>query len=258
MANPTPSALDLSSSNGPQLGIQRNPSSSSKTSRSLLQKRRRHTSRPSLHQFPTRPVSGLQGGESYMTRMPSEDNRALAAPVTPGSPSTSTPSSTLRGVPMKLTRGSMILYRFEEERPQIPKSIAPASDGVAGVHRRYNSMPTLNLNPRTSLSISSDSRYPLSGAHFREHGPLVAYAWDPGLDDELFIDDEDDEKETARFGAGGVSWRGTANVFTLTLLMVGIMGLFVAYPVVTHYTDNGREMAITMNAKINSTGQAVE
>ncbi|KAK7029681.1 hypothetical protein VNI00_014379 [Paramarasmius palmivorus] len=53
-----------------------------------------------------------------------------------------------------------------------------------------------------------------------------------------------------------LSSRGMVNLFGLLLLIVGLLALFVVYPVVSFYHHDGRNALITGNTRINSTGQA--
>ncbi len=118
----------------------------------------------------------------------------------------------------------------------------------------------------------------------RAHGGLVAYVWDP--DDE---DDDDDEEPAERWmhdpstvnplyskdksaasspGAGPgakpyytprrtVSIRGVVNVAALVALVVGLLCLFIVFPITKTLSDNGVALKILENTRINATGQAV-
>lgn len=54
----------------------------------------------------------------------------------------------------------------------------------------------------------------------------------------------------------GVSLRGLVNVGTLVILIIGLLLLFLLYPIFSAYNNNGVEQLIIGNTRINSTGQA--
>jgi len=93
---------------------------------------------------------------------------------------------------------------------------------------------------------------------------LIAYAYDPSLDEREPVDDEDrlhdpftpDEK--LRVGGSGtlMSMRGFFNIVTLLLLVAGLVALFVVFPVYRFYHDDGTLSRIVGNTRINATGQA--
>ncbi|KAG5715405.1 hypothetical protein E4T56_gene9421, partial [Termitomyces sp. T112] len=159
-------------------------------------------------------------------RMPSEESRALSSgPLTPTNPSH--------------TRGSMILYRKAEIQDDV--SLPPLP------YAKHNTM--LPVDP---VPLSSDSKYPV-GTMILEHG-LVAYAWDPLVDD---LDDEDTLDEKLTYDSeSSMSLRGLINIASLILLLSALLCLFVMYPIYRHFTDNGRNELIVGNTRINSTGQA--
>ena len=106
------------------------------------------------------------------------------------------------------------------------------------------------------MSLSSDSKYPVGMAS--EHG-LVAYAYDPSLDEREPWDEEDrlhdPETKTAKVD-GPISFRGFKNIFMLVILIAALLGLFIAYPVFNFYHEDGVNALIVENTRINSTGQA--
>ena len=103
------------------------------------------------------------------------------------------------------------------------------------------------------FSLASDSKYPITG----ERG-LIAYAWDPELE-ELEPNTEEDalHDPTQKSGSTNSPWRGVLNLGVLIFLVMAMLSLFVVYPAVMAVSDDGRERRITMNPRINSTGQAV-
>jgi hypothetical protein len=118
------------------------------------------------------------------------------------------------------------------------------------------------------VSFNSASKYPSgfeSGFAFppKERG-LVAYAYDPSLD-ELILAAPDDEdflhdpslpmRVTKRRGCQ-INWRGLGNVGLLILVIAALLALFVLYPVLAFLKNEGRRLLIDENPRINSTGQA--
>jgi hypothetical protein len=129
------------------------------------------------------------------------------------------------------------------------------------------------------ISLSIDSKYPnLEG----QRSGLIAYVFDPDVDESLDDDDEvdwlhDPEEIIAEKLAkirnqphpqrpayikppkeSSLSWRGFLNITMLILLLVTILALFIAYPTVATISDGGRNKLIAFNTRINSTGQAVD
>jgi beta-glucan synthesis-associated protein KRE6 len=86
-------------------------------------------------------------------------------------------------------------------------------------------------------SLSSDSKYPSAPPTMR--GSLVPYAWDPLLDDDDAPDEDDvlHQPDSVDKRPSILNPRGILNVGVLILLLVGLLGLFIALPVIT-YVDN--------------------
>lgn len=107
------------------------------------------------------------------------------------------------------------------------------------------------------ISLSSDSKYPAGGATSSQRGGVVPYAYDPGLDN-----DDLEEEDTALLYDKDVTniftWRGLSNLGTLVLIVAGLLGIFVAYPVVIFSRGFARNKLIVDNPRINSSGQATE
>lgn len=175
-----------------------------------------------------------------MIRMASEDSRALAV------------DSPYPGMGMGPgQRGSMVLYRLATEDEQ--GELLPP--------------PTLHSNNRVSVasssgdsifSLSSDSKYP-SGVTYGQRG-LVPYAYDPDVDDKEPPDEEDmlhdpDDKRPEKTSSL-FAMRGFLNVGVLLLLIIGLLCLFIFYPVLSFIRNNARNLAIDGNIRINGTGQA--
>ncbi|TFK35297.1 beta-glucan synthesis-associated protein-domain-containing protein [Crucibulum laeve] len=64
------------------------------------------------------------------------------------------------------------------------------------------------------------------------------------------------EKGGLKGDKGHFPWRGLLNVGVLLLLILGLLCLFVFYPVMTFYRDQARNNRIDGNIRINATGQA--
>ena len=57
-------------------------------------------------------------------------------------------------------------------------------------------------------------------------------------------------------GSRSFPWRGVANIGVLVLLILGLLSLFMFYPLFRFYRDEKRNEAIEGNIRINATGQA--
>ncbi|KAJ8077461.1 hypothetical protein PM082_001891 [Marasmius tenuissimus] len=166
------------------------------------------------------------GRRSLVARLPSEDARALG---------NSSPSS----------RNSMILYH-----------LANTDDGPLPspprIHAKRESVASESGD--SIVSLSADSKYPSGSLGASERG-LVAYAYDPELDDGA----DDDWEYDAIAGKRGeiVSARAIINLGGLVILFLIAMGLFLVFPIAAH-GDDEKNWLIAHNPKINSTGQAQE
>lgn len=180
-------------------------------------------------------------------RIPSEEIRAFSHP--PG----------LNHAP---TRASMILYRYAEAT----SDLSPSSNEILlppqPSHLVRSSV--YSTSGDSIVTLSSDSKYPLTSSLNGERG-LVAYAYDPDSDEKSPPDEEDMMHDPAqryhhdlrKNGKGGRSFngRGFFNIGLLVVMVIAILSLFVGYPAMAFYRDNGRIMLITGNIAINSTGQ---
>lgn len=181
-----------------------------------------------------------------IARIPSEETRAFSHP--PG----------LNHAP---SRASMILYRYAEANttPSLPSSneaLIPPNPSHLARSSMYSS------SGDSVVTVSSDSKYPFSSLAY-ERG-LVAYAYDPDLDEKAPPDEEDmmhDPEQRyhhdLRKSKGRESFdpRGLFNIGMLIAMVIAILVLFVGYPAISFYRDNGRTLLITGNLQINSTGQ---
>jgi len=73
-------------------------------------------------------------------------------------------------------------------------------------------------------------------------------------DDDYLHDTEKFPQQPGLFPS--ISFRGIINILSLVALIAALLCLFVVYPVIRFYHDNGRNLLITFNARINRTGQA--
>ena len=73
----------------------------------------------------------------------------------------------------------------------------------------------------------------------------MPYAWDPTLDDDG--PDEDDflhQIDAVEKNPSVFNHRSILNVGVLVILLVGLLSLFIAYPVVTYIDDNAHALFI--------------
>lgn len=184
-----------------------------------------HTSSPLKWSSPSK--AGSLGALQYK-RNPSEEARAFSQSF-PRQPSVD-------------ARASMILYRLFDDDTLSPPTF-PNSNRASVVSSSRDSV----------LSLSSDSKYPATAFSGHAERGFVAYAFDPTMDEE----EEEGDAYTLP-GRTCLSPRGIANVVTLGLVIIGVVSLFLAYPVVSHYQHNNVELLIASNPAINSSGQAVD
>lgn len=138
----------------------------------------------------------------------------------------------------------MILYRRADLSDGLAPPPFPNRDSV------------LSTSGDSFFSLSADSKYP-AGQSTTERG-LVAYAFDPFLDDPDPTYDDPSDPDNPLFTSGElISGRGFRTLGMLMLMLAGLLSLFVVYPVFSFFHDNGLNALITENARINSTGQAV-
>ena len=145
--------------------------------------------------------------------------------------------------------GSMVLYRLADDPATQRASLLPPK-----FSSRCNSM--VSSSGDSVVSLQSDSKYPSEISTIRG---LVPYAYDPALDEMGPPDAEDylhDPKSKGGFKGdkGEFPWRGILNVAVLLLLVLGLLILFIFYPVLTFYRNAARNNAIDGNIRINATG----
>ncbi|KAF4566628.1 hypothetical protein AB1N83_008931 [Pleurotus pulmonarius] len=188
-----------------------------------------------------RPRIASNHSSVRVTRIASEDSRALSGyfPLSP----------LLGGMSGGYQRGSMILYRLAD--PIADHDGSPLSPPVFPGSNRASMISTAD----SVLSLSSDSKYPAGMMTNTERG-LVAYPYDPELD-EISPDEEDDMVHDPKSQMkSGFGWRGVANIGGLVLLIAALLAIFAVFPAVQVFNRNDVMAAIVGNTRINSTGQA--
>ena len=104
------------------------------------------------------------------------------------------------------------------------------------------------------FSLSSDSRFPTGPPTQRG---FVPYAYDPELEKDSPDDDDDilHKPEYGRDKRSYCSWRGVMNVSVLVILIGALLALFISYPLIDFIRNESRNLAITTNTAVNSSGQ---
>lgn len=142
----------------------------------------------------------------------------------------------------------MILYRRADAQDDVfPPPAFP--------HANRDSV--ISTSGESFVSLSADSKYP-AGILATERG-LIAYAFDPFMDDQDPNEEDplhDPEGRVFKSSGHQLSGRGLRNLTVLLLMLAGLLSLFVVYPVFMFLHDNGRNILIVENTRINSTGQA--
>lgn len=143
------------------------------------------------------------------------------------------------------THSPMILYRL-------------ADDKMALLPPRFtSSLNSLVPSGDAHISLRLDSKYPSTVFKGSPHG-LVPYDYDPIYDqldppddEDLLHDPRSDVYLKADFNA--MPWRGILNVGLLILIILGLLALFIFYPVYTWYTQLSKYAAESSNLRINTT-----
>ncbi|KAF8514413.1 beta-glucan synthesis-associated protein-domain-containing protein [Gautieria morchelliformis] len=166
-----------------------------------------------------------------------------------------------RDTPSGSLRGSMLLYRLASDAD-------PWDDDV---HAPPPPTPFSRSSVASDAALSlfgapSDSKYPLAQAHEKRAaaaGAFLPYVYDPTSDQSSPPDADDalhdpstlarDERAVARLNT-----RGLANVLVVGLVVAGVISLFTAYPIVTFFHSNARNLAIGNNVQVNATGQVAD
>ncbi|KAJ7094453.1 beta-glucan synthesis-associated [Mycena belliarum] len=193
----------------------------------------------------SRPAS-YASSMNWGSRFPSEDTSPGPYPFSRDPQSLSTASP---------LRGSMVLYRIAEPDRSSTALTPPATLG------RDNRGSVASF--MSSSSMAPESKYPSGIPSVRG---LVPYAYDPALDDVEPPDEEDflHDPSYKKNGYQGVKfkhrrsfpWRGLANVGVLVLIIVGLLALFISYPVISYVRDRPSNALRNGNVRVNNTGQA--
>ncbi|KAK0186651.1 hypothetical protein F5146DRAFT_1066749 [Armillaria mellea] len=252
------------------------------TSRTRSTVTNRHASLPPKHNTPLSPLrSSMSVSESDVPSDPVQGypritSQAKAFPSSPLNPSSSTspPPSSRSSTPSPplgpryirpSTSTTQLLGRVPSEESRVLSTSPNSRGSMILYHIPVPGDESLKLDPPPSLrhlisstssrdsmmSISSDSKYP---SMLSEHG-LVPYAFDPSEDEGGF--DKEDAELDARSSEQRMSWRGLVNMVALIAIILGVLGLFVIYPVTGHLRDDGKGQKIVENKWINGTGQAI-
>ncbi|KAF8886597.1 beta-glucan synthesis-associated protein-domain-containing protein [Gymnopilus junonius] len=181
----------------------------------------------------------------------------------------------------------MVLYRLADDRPA-SNSLRPSALSSRDPLLLPPKIPGGGKGNRASFASSSgesinsvaESKYPATvgtGTMSSVRG-LIPYAYDPAVDENEPLDEEDllhDPNPHAHLsskyrgivgssekpgrggkggGSGGFGWRGVFNIGMLILLVLGMMTLFVFYPVFSFYRERRFNAAVEGNIRINGTG----
>jgi hypothetical protein len=132
----------------------------------------------------------------------------------------------------------MLLYRLSSATDLLP----PSAPFAASARSRNSFSSQSSAGSATGsaardsiISVSDDSKYPGAGG-----APgLVAYAYDP-FADQMHGEAEDDDdlhvwKKEGDYQGFVWSVRGMLNAAMLSFLLLGILMLFVGYPVLTYF-----------------------
>ncbi|KAF9256974.1 beta-glucan synthesis-associated [Marasmius fiardii PR-910] len=178
----------------------------------------------------------------------------------PPFPSNSSSATLLSRTPSK---GSMVLYRLASEADSLEPRRAPTSGssdprGPSNPEHKSPYAALANRPKSTSSSISTTS-------FINSTRGFVAYEYDPSADnrgpndeEDYLHDPRDIEKPGKRGhnGAGSVlSFRGFQNLGVLVLLVLGLLSLFLIYPIIRHFEDAGRNKIVADNINVNASGQ---
>ena len=126
-------------------------------------------------------------------------------------------------------RASMILYRLAGEEEQRTLSLP-------GINRQS----VLSNSGDSVFTVSYDSKYP-SGAHTPHK--LIPFPFDPSLHvdtpeaDDALHDPSIDSPDTS----SGIPIRGLVNVGVLVLVILGLLCLFIFYPI-WHFVVRGNDI----------------
>ncbi|GLB41258.1 putative glycoside hydrolase family 16 protein [Lyophyllum shimeji] len=165
-------------------------------------------------------------------------------------------SGTGFGTPGPSRGGPMLLYRLASDEDVLSLRSSSARDSNS--HPLQKIPKGASIPSSISSCISRDSRYPSHSSLPIRAGGLVPYEYDPAPDLSDPPDEEDFLHDPSVEGPrpSGIPWRGVLNVTVLGGLLMALLVLFVCYPILTFYSNEGRMSLIDGNIHINGSGQA--
>ncbi|KAL0059726.1 hypothetical protein AAF712_013522 [Marasmius tenuissimus] len=187
-------------------------------------------------------------------------------------PTSSSASSTMS----KQSGAPMVLYRLAPHSGEPGSNRSSTVSQTPSLINEDNKYPSFRGLSEPSSPSSSRHRLPhaalFSSTPSSTHAPLsqnpprglVPYEYDPVTDSMMHEEDDvlhdpKSTKEQFRKAAGpqsgGLSWRGFKNMGMLVVLVAGMLGIFLVYPVVRHYQDEAFVKTVSENIHINGTGQ---
>ncbi|TFK23860.1 concanavalin A-like lectin/glucanase [Coprinopsis marcescibilis] len=151
----------------------------------------------------------------------------------------------------------MILYKLADD-PVMNLDELLQPPRMASVRNRDSVASSSGDESVFSMS-GNDSKYP-SGMTMQRG--LVPYVYDPALDEmdppdeEDFLHDPDSNVSWMSERNGPFPWRGVMNVTVLTLLILGLLLLFIFYPVLTYVRRQKLVENVEQNSRFNGSWQA--
>ncbi|KAG7100302.1 hypothetical protein E1B28_002077 [Marasmius oreades] len=187
----------------------------------------------------------------------------LGSPNYSSASESSAPSPSHQQQPELPSSSPLVLYRLRSEGDTLePRNAATFSPGDSTpVAPQENGLPHAALFSRKSSSSSvTVASYPNAPRVF------IPYEYDPSLDNQKADDDEDflhdpkasqDLEKSVPRSSSVLSWRGFKNIGLLVILVLGLLSLFLIYPIVKHFQDAARNKGIANNNNnaANVTGQ---
>jgi hypothetical protein len=142
--------------------------------------------------------------------------------------------------------------------------MASLSPPVTTNSRRASRFSTLSSGNST-YSIFGDSKYPVpareEGSLTPPSGAFLPYEYDPSWDQDAPDDAEDvlhrpDEPGQKPVRMGGFNVRGVCNIFVMVTILTIIIGIFVLYPVVSHYNPKSQAALFSNNSGNSTSGSS--
>jgi hypothetical protein len=156
------------------------------------------------------------------------------------------------------TRASMILYHLasddSKEKEPTP-SLATHESHLLLPPPKFggnnNRDSIVSSSGSSFMSFDADAKYALSHCDSAFPAPrgLVAYAYDPALDELGPMDEGDIHDPSAKVKQTQCyfPWRGVLNITILPALTLGFLFLFVFYPVFLFYQNEARNQRIRVS-----------